>query len=122
MDQVTLEVNGIKIRIDYMGKKDGLYHFGDAKFSTKDKNWEYDWLDASTNNQKSVFPNMEGKDIVIKASDPDKLIAIKKAFGIDPSEFVNGAYTITANQIGSLKIFGSAADDISTVKYIKEVF
>jgi hypothetical protein len=65
---------------------------------------------------------MKGKDIKIKASDPDKLSAIYRAFEIDADDFVNGGFTIPANQVGSLKIFGSAADDISTVKEIVNLF
>ncbi|MDH5381555.1 MAG: hypothetical protein OEW75_11915, partial [Cyclobacteriaceae bacterium] len=123
VDQVTLEIDGINIRIDYLGKgDDGLFHFGDAKFSTNDKNWLSEWLDAATPNQKTVFPGMKGKDVKIKASDPDKLNDIFEAFGIKSSQFNNGAFTIPANQVGSLKIFGSAADDITTVKKVVQIF
>ena len=123
VDQVTLEVNGVKIRIDYLGKDaNGKFHLGEAKFSTKDKDWVIDWLGSATNNQKTVFPNLNGNDVVIKASDPDKLDAIYESFGIDPSSFLNGSYTIPANQIGSLKIFGSVADDFSNVKSVIQVF
>ena len=111
---------GVNIRIDYLGKSetDGLFHLGDAKFSTKNKNWSTEWLDAATPNQKTVFPSMKGKDVKIKASDPDKLRAIYRAFDLDAEDFVSGSFTIPANQIGSLKIFGSGADDISTVEII----
>ena len=123
VDQVTIEVDGVIVRIDYLGRgEDGLFHLGDAKFSTMDKNWSSDWLDAATQNQKTVFPSMKGKDIKIKASDPDKLDAIYEAFGIKPSSFNNGSFSIPSNQIGSLKVFGSAADDISTVKNVVKIF
>lgn len=65
---------------------------------------------------------MQGKEISIRASDPDKLDAIYEAFGLEASDFVNGAYTIPADQVGSLKIFGSAADDASQVKDIVTLF
>ncbi|GCC50455.1 hypothetical protein SanaruYs_06700 [Chryseotalea sanaruensis] len=101
---------------------DGLFHLGDATFSTQDKNWSYDWLEAATTNQKTVFPIMKGKDLKIKASDPDKLRAIYRDFDINADDFINGSFTIPANQIGSLKIFGSAADDISIVKEVINLF
>lgn len=125
VNQVTIKVDGIdeQIRIDYFGQsQDGKFHLGDAKFSTKDKNWAAEWQSASTEHQKIVFPSMKGKDIYIKASDPVKLEAIRLAFDIDPTEFINGAYRISADKIGSLKIFGSAADDANVVKDIINVF
>jgi len=112
-----------KIRIDYFGQSsDDKFHLGDAKFSTKDKNWATEWQAASTEHQKIVFPNMKGKDIYIKASDPDKLLRIRNAFGIESTDFVDGAFRISAEKVGSLKIFGSAADDANTVKNVISVF
>ena len=121
VDQVTLEVNGTKIRIDYLGKDaSGQFHLGDAKFSTKDKNWSSEWSGSSTPNQSTVFPDIQSQShsIVIKATDPDKIDAIESAFNITMN---NGTFTIPVADVGSLKIFGSAADDISVVKEVVEL-
>ncbi|MFZ1788720.1 MAG: ORF6N domain-containing protein [Saprospiraceae bacterium] len=75
----AIQVN-IQIRIDYLGKDiNGKFHLGDAKFTTKDKNWNSDWLDPSSVNQNSVFPLFQSggvNSIVVKATDSDKLIQL----------------------------------------------
>ncbi|WP_111626052.1 hypothetical protein [Gelidibacter algens] len=115
--QVTLEVNGTKIRIDYIGIDDmGLIHLGEAKFSTKIKNWSTDWLSASTKNQKIVFQLFEDNlvnSIIIKATDVRKMKSLRSMFGlsntasIPPINFRNT----------SLSIFGSNANE-QTIKSV----
>jgi hypothetical protein len=121
VDQVTLEVNGTKIRIDYLGKDaSGKFHLGDAKFSIKDKNWSSEWSGSSTPNQSTVFPDIQSQshNIVIKATDPFKISLIEQWLGIILN---NGTFTIPVSDVGSLKIFGSAADDISVVKEVVQL-
>lgn len=122
VDQVTLEVNGTKVRMDYMGKKNGKYDLGDAKFSTKDKDWANDWLNSTTTNQTTVYPQIQagGNTVTIKASSSGKKAEIEAAFGItmQPSGSGTFKYDIPASDINSLKIIGSEADDFTSVKEI----
>ncbi len=106
VEQVTLEVNGIKIRVDFIGKDAaGKFHLGDAKFSTKSKDWVADWLDASTDNQKLVYPLFEPpggvNSIVVKASDPDKLTQLQQILGLSnnsPIAFSNTSFRILGSE------------------------
>lgn len=76
--EVTLLINGNKrIRIDYLGfdKITGKYYLGEAKFTTKDKNWATDWYNASTKNQKPTFKLFEENKVTsieVRVSDPKK--------------------------------------------------
>lgn len=53
--QVTLLVDNVKIRIDFLGfdPLTNMYYLGEAKFTTKNKNWSTDWLSASTKTSKN---------------------------------------------------------------------
>jgi len=84
VEQVSFEIDGLKVRIDYLGKRMGKYFFGDAKFSTTSKNWVDDWKTASTENQKIVYPKLidGNKDVIIKATDPDKILLLKNRFAL----------------------------------------
>lgn len=115
VNQVTVEVDGVKIRLDYLGRDgDELFHFGDAKFSFKNKNWNTDWTSASTPNQKiAIAKIIAGQDITIRATNPNKIQAIENNLGI---KLTNGQFTIKAEDIGSLKIIGSEADDFTKIK------
>lgn len=79
--QVTLEVDGVTIRVDYLGYNPTtrMYHLGEAKFSTLDKNWNTDWLSAATENQAIVLPKVQANTVteyVVKATDADKIRAL----------------------------------------------
>ncbi len=53
-----------------------MYHLGEAKFSTLDKNWSSDWLSAATDNQAIVLPKVQAETVteyVVKATDARKL-------------------------------------------------
>jgi hypothetical protein len=106
VQQVTLEVNGIKIRIDYLGVDGaGKFHLGDAKFSTKPKNWISDWLNSATDNQTVVFPLFQNggvNNIVVKATDPAKIADLVK-IGLGNNSTISFSNT-------TLKIFGSEAN------------
>ncbi len=65
---------------------------------------------------------MGNSNIIIKASDSQKLTDIQNAFNIHANDSINEAYTIPSNQVNSLQIFGSAADDVNVVKDIVTVF
>lgn len=114
VDQVTLEVNGTKIRIDYLGiDGNGKFHLGDAKFSTKDKNWSTDWLSASTTNQSSVYPFFKSgnvNSIVVKVSDAKKADLLLENLGLSNNSTIDFANS-------SLRIFGSDAGQ-TTVKSV----
>jgi len=119
VEQVSVELNGVKVRLDYIGRKMGIYHFGDAKFSTKEKNWKDEWLSASTTNQTIVYPELilRNMDLKIKVTDPKKRQAIEEAFDITLVKEGNSfVATIKANDIGTFKIIGSEADDFTKVK------
>jgi len=117
VEQVTLEVNGIKIRIDYLGKDAaGKFHLGDAKFTTKSKNWVTDWLNAATDNQTQVFPLFQNggvNSIVVKATDPQKISELAN-IGLGNNS------SISFSNI-TLKIFGSEANQqiVKTVVTLK---
>ncbi len=75
---VTLEVDGVAIRVDYLGYNPTtrMYHLGEAKFSTLDINWSSDWLSAATDNQVIVLPKVQTETVVeyiVKATDADKI-------------------------------------------------
>jgi len=114
---VTLEVNGIRIRIDYLGKDaSGKFHLGDAKFSTNDKNWLTEWLNASTDNQTQVFPLFQNgtvNSIVVKATDPQKLTELAN-IGLGNNSSISFSNT-------TLKVFGSEANQqvVKTVVTLK---
>lgn len=116
--QVTLEVNGIKVRFDFISKDaSGKFHFGEAKFTTKNKNWNNEWLDAATVNQKQVLPLFQNggvNSIVVKATDADKLTDLAK-IGLSNNSSINIANVLT------VKLFGSGADNqiVQTVVNIK---
>jgi hypothetical protein len=121
--QVTLEVNGIKIRIDYLGVDGaGKFHLGDAKFSTKTKIWITDWLNSATDNQTVVFPLFQNggvNSIVVKATDPDKITALENIGLVkDP---VTGLFPPINFSNTTLKIFGSEANQqaVKTIVTLK---
>jgi len=108
--QVTLEVNGIKVRFDFIAKDaNGKFIFGEAKFSTKNKNWTTDWLGAATESQKDVFPlfNNNGSgvnSIFVRATDQTKIGELFNKLNLSPND------PIILSEISSFKLFGSAAD------------
>lgn len=121
--QVTLEVtnkSGVKktIRIDNLALDDisGKYVLVDAKFTTKTKDWGVDWLSSCTDNQKDVFKwfeNSDVQDIVVKATDTDKIKALS-----DINLFPNGKINFNNT---SLKLYGSSPNQqvVGTVVTIK---
>lgn len=121
--QVTLEVtskSGVKktIRIDNLAFDDisGKYVLGDAKFTTKTKDWNADWLSSCTDNQKDVFKwfeNSDVQDIVVKATDTDKIKALS-----DINLAPNGKLDFNNT---SLKLYGSSPNQqvVGTVVTIK---
>jgi len=116
--QVTLLIDGTKIRIDYLGFKNGKYYLGEAKFTTKNKNWATDWISASTDNQKIVFPKLENgnvNSIAIKATDPDKLGELKDLFNINSSSPITAADlpAIPYNSNLKMNILGSGSNDLT---------
>jgi hypothetical protein len=104
--QVTLEINGIKVRFDFIGKDPNTnkFYFGEAKFSTKDKNWDNDWLNSSSKNQQKVFPLFQSNNsitsIVVKATDSKKIQDLKNILNLNPNDLID------INDIGSFKLFG----------------
>lgn len=104
VEQVTLEFDGVKIRVDYLGfdQLTGKYSLGEAKFSTKNKNWGTDWLNASTDNQKTVFQAIQNgnvNSIVVKATDAQKLSELA-GIGLANNSSISFA-NITLDIIGS---------------------
>ena len=86
------------------------WFLGDAKFSTKDKNWIVAWLEASTSSQKIVYPKFQNGEVIefyIRATKPEKISQIKATFGIDDL-----SKPIKINDLESLKIFGSEANQL----------
>ena len=117
--QITIVVNGKRTRIDYMTRgDDGMLHFGEAKFSTKQKIWSVDWKKATTKNQSEAFPEIISKnfDLEIRASDPDKIRIIEQNLGI--AKNADGKYIIPIDEIGTFKIFGSSADDANSISEV----
>ena len=59
-------------------------NLGEAKFSTKDKDWENSWLESTTIKQADAFPDIISRnyDIEIKVSDPDKIVFIEEVLGL----------------------------------------
>ncbi|MCO5277386.1 MAG: hypothetical protein M9911_05305 [Saprospiraceae bacterium] len=117
VEQVTLEVDGIRIRIDYIGRDaNGKYHLGDAKFSKSNKNWSRDWLESATPNQQivfSAFQNNNANSIIVKATEPSKLTALSN-IGLGNNSSIDFSNS-------TLKIFGSEAnqDVVKTVVSLK---
>ncbi|MCD6069319.1 MAG: Fibronectin type domain protein [Bacteroidetes bacterium] len=109
VEQVTLEINGTTIRIDYLGRDaSGKYHFGDAKFSTKERDWINEWLNSATDNQGIIFPlfqNGNVNSIIVKATTQEKLSALSQ-IGLANNSTINFSNT-------SLRIFGSNANQQS---------
>ena len=88
--------------------------------STKDKIWKDEWRSASTPNQKTAIPVIIAKetDIIIKATNPDKIRNIERALGITLDK---GKFTIKPGDIGSFDIIGSKADDYTSVKNVVDL-
>lgn len=111
--QVTLEVDGIAIRVDFLGlDNQGIYHIGESKFSTLDKNWATDWLSACTPNQTIVLPKIQTGNVteyIVKATDTQKLADLSQ-IGLANNSKINFANT-------TFNIFGSQANQ-QTVKTI----
>ncbi|MCA4895769.1 MAG: hypothetical protein ING84_12270 [Cytophagales bacterium] len=111
--QVTLEVTsnaGVKktIRIDNLAFDDitGKYILGDAKFTTKTKDWNTDWLSSCTENQSIVYPWFKSgdiKEIVVKATDPDKIQLLKDNLKLAPDAKIDFSKS-------KLKLYCSSAD------------
>lgn len=90
---------------------------GDAKFSTKDKKWNSDWLGSSTTNQKTVFSLFEAggvNSIIVKVSDPDKAFELSQKLGLSNNSSIQFSNT-------SMKLFGSVANQqsVQTVVVLK---
>ncbi|WP_284284693.1 hypothetical protein, partial [Portibacter lacus] len=120
--QITFEVGGVRTRVDFIARgNDGLIHIGEAKFSTKLKNWLTDWVGSLTKNQSDAFPSIISKnsDIEIKVTDPKKIEYIEETLGIVKNE--QGKYIIPKDEIGTFKLLGSAADDASVVSKVVEL-
>jgi hypothetical protein len=121
--QVTLEVtskSGVKktIRIDNLAFDDisGNYILGDAKFTTKTKDWNTDWLSSCTDNQKDVFKwfeNNDVQDIVVKATDSKKIDALDN-ISLKPDSKIDFNST-------NLRLYGSDANQqsVKTIVNIK---
>ena len=121
--QVTLEVtskSGVKktIRIDNLALDDisGNYILGDAKFTTKTKDWNADWLYSCTDNQKDVFKwfeNNDVQDIVVKATDSKKIDALDN-ISLKPDSKIDFNST-------NLRLYGSDANQqsVKTIVNIK---
>ncbi len=121
--QVTLEVtskSGVKktIRIDNLALDDisGKYVLGDAKFTTKTKDWNADWLSSCTDNQKDVFKwfeNSDVQDIVVKATDSKKIDALDN-INLKPDSKIDFNST-------NLRLYGSDANQqsVKTIVNIK---
>lgn len=123
VSQVTLEVtskSGLKktIRIDNLAFDDftGQYILGDAKFTTKTKDWNGDWVTSCTDNQKDVFKwfkDSDVKDIVVKATDSKKIEALDN-INLKPDSPIDFSAT-------NLRLYGSDAgqQSVKTVVNIK---
>jgi len=119
--QVTLEVDGVAIRVDYLGLDNrGVYHLGEAKFSTLDKNWNTDWLSAATDNQSIVLPKVKAGTVteyVVKATDRQKLADLAEIGLVDSSgKLINIPFNNS-----TFNIFGSQANQqvVKTVVTLK---
>ena len=120
--QVTLEVDGVAIRVDYLGYNSTtrVYHLGETKFSTLDKNWDADWLSAATDNQSIVLPKVRDKTVikyVVKATDSQKLADLAEIGLVDSSgKLINIQFNNS-----NFNIFGSQANQqvVKTVVTLK---
>ena len=116
--QVTLEVDGVAIRVDYLGYNPTTrtYHLAEAKFSTLDKNWNTDWLSAATDNQAIVLPKVQAGTVteyVVKASDARKL-ELLEGIGLGNNSKISFGNT-------TFNIFGSQANQqvVKTIVTLK---
>ena len=87
------------------------FHFGEAKFTTKNKNWsnQSEWMDAATDNQTLVFPLFQNNgvgvnSIIVRATDLNKRQELLQKFNLKPDD------PILLPDISSFKIFGSGAN------------
>ena len=118
--QLTIEVNGTRVRLDYFGvDESGGIYLGEAKFSTEARNWVNYYEEALTQNQRVAFPLIGSNKITIVASDQGKIAEIKEVLGI---RNFNGTYDILEDDIMSLQLFGSKANDYSIVDKVITIY
>ncbi|GEM_PF-5808682 len=113
VQQVTLDVTnnaGItkRIRIDNLvfDEITGEYLLVESKFTTLTKNWNLDWFQSCTDNQKLVFEwirNGNIKEIIVRANKNTKIQELSEKFNIDPGSLLNH------NSVG-LEVYGSATN------------
>lgn len=114
--QVTIEVNGENIRLDFIGKNPdtGKFYFGEAKYSSYDRDWNNSWKISCTKKQKPAFTLIKDAgpnsvvNLVVKATDPKKIEDLFENLGLNPND------PIEFDDV-SLQFFGSFANEL-TVK------
>lgn len=116
LKQVTIEVNGVAVRFDYIYIKNGKVIFGEAKFSTLARDWANYFVNSITKNQKEVIDALKGgAKFKFKATTTDKIFYIG-----DRGMEVGKEYSKTV--IDKLKVLGSGQDDVNVVNKIVDVF
>lgn len=112
--QLTMNINGENVVFDYVAlDSDGeSLHFGEAKYSESDKDWETQWKKTTTPHQTRQFEKLNQIGTVIEVRCSLKCQEITSKLNLSHKQ------NISPTKVKSLTIFGSHAK----IKSVKKKF